>query len=176
MGPRTKGDIVLIEFDYTQDFDTIDYRKNPEMYIIGRGEQGVLLVEPYKSEICKHWRFRTPEIAFASANRIYSMFNDYLIRGEFVGADMARKFLMMGWTRARRYANHRDGKKYDDRGRIKPQAEDHFTCDKAESARIFKRVYDAARTNKTYRNMVREWRRKEEDRWGQKNEKLFLKR
>ncbi len=51
MGSRTKGDIVLIEFDYTQDFDTIDYRKNPEMYIIGRGEQGVLLVEPYKSEI-----------------------------------------------------------------------------------------------------------------------------
>ena len=121
----------MIEFDYTLDFDNIDYRKNPEMYIIGRGEQGVLLVEPYKTEICKHWRFRTPEIAFASANRIYAMFNDYLIRDEFVGADMARKFLMMGWTRARRYANHRDGKKYDDRGRIKPQAKDHFTCDKA---------------------------------------------
>ena len=166
----------MIEFDYTLDFDTIDYRKNPELYIIGRGEQGVLLCEPYKSEICKHWRFRTPQIAFDSANRIYAMFDDYLIRDEFVGADMARKFLMMGWTRARRYANHRDGKKYDDNGRIKPQEPDHWTCDKAESARIFKRVYDAARTNKTYRNMVREWRRKEEDRWSQKNPTLFLKR
>ena len=49
------------------------------------------------------------------------MFDDYLIRYEFVGADMARKFLMMGWTRARRYANHRSGKKYDDNGRIKAQ-------------------------------------------------------
>ena len=166
MGSRTKGDIILIEFDYTQDFDTIDYRKNPEMYIIGRGEQGVLLVEPYKSDICKHWRFRTPEVAFNSATKIYSMFDEYLRVGDFVGADMARKFLMMGWTRARRYANHRDGKKYDNRGRIKPQAEDHFTCDKAESARIFKRVYDAARTNKTYRNMVREWRELEENRHG----------
>ena len=89
----------MIEFDYTLDFDTIDYRKNPELYIIGRGEQGVLLCEPYKSEICKHWRFRTPQIAFDSANRIYAMFDDYLVRDEFVGADMARKFLMMGWTR-----------------------------------------------------------------------------
>ena len=166
MGLRTKGDTVLIEFDYTLDFDNIDYRKNPELYIIGRGEQGVLLVEPYKSEICKHWRFRTPEVAFNSATKIYSMFDEYLRVGDFVGADMARKFLMMGWTRARRYANHRDGKKYDNRGRIKPQAEDHFTCDKAESARIFKRVYDAARTNKTYRNMVREWRELEENRHG----------
>ena len=32
---------------------------------------------------------------------------------DFVGADMARKFLQMGFTRARRYANHRGGKKYD---------------------------------------------------------------
>ena len=159
MGPRTKGNTVLIEFDYTLDFDNIDYRKNPELYIIGRGEQGVLLCEPYKSEICKHWRFRTPEIAYKSANTIAAMFNGYLDVGNFVGADMCRKFLMMGWTRARRYANHR-----------------HFTCDKAESARIFKRVYDAARTNKTYRNMVREWRKKEEDRWTQKNPTLFLKR
>lgn len=78
MGSRTKGDTVLIEFDYTLDFDNIDYRKNPELYIIGRGEQGVLLVEPYKSEICKHWRFRTPEVAFNSATKIYSMFDEYL--------------------------------------------------------------------------------------------------
>ena len=153
----------MIEFDYTLDFDTIDYRKNPELYIIGRGEQGVLLVEPYKSEICKHWRFRTPEIAFASANRIYSMFDDYLVRGEFVGADMARKFLMMGWTRARRYANHRSGRKYDKNGNVKPQESDHWTCDKAESARIFKKVYDQARTNSTYKKMYKQWRLQENE-------------
>ena len=27
--------------------------------------------------------------------------------------DMCRKFLEMGFTRARRYTNHRDGRKYD---------------------------------------------------------------
>ena len=29
----------------------------------------------------------------------------------FIGADMARKFLQMGYGRSRRYANHKSGKK-----------------------------------------------------------------
>ena len=41
----------------------IDYRAHPELYRVGRGEQGVLICEPYKSELTKHWRFRTPDIA-----------------------------------------------------------------------------------------------------------------
>lgn len=36
----------------------IDYREHPELYKVARGEQGVLTVEPYKSEILPHWRFR----------------------------------------------------------------------------------------------------------------------
>lgn len=151
------------EFDYTLDYDTIDFRENPELYRIGRGEQGVLLVEPYKSDICRYWRFKTPELATASSTRIFDMFMEYLDEGDFVGADMARKFLMMGWTRARRYANHRDGKKYDENRNVKPQEEDHWTCDKAESARIFKAVYDVARTNTEYKKMYKEWRRKENE-------------
>ena len=31
--------------------------------------------------------------------------------------DMCRKFLEMGFTRARRYANHKDGKKYGKDGK-----------------------------------------------------------
>ena len=152
---------MLKEFDYSLDYDNIDFRENPELYRIGRGEQGVLLVEPYKSEICQHWRFRTPSIARRSADTIRRMFGDYLIRGDFVGADMARKFLMMGWTRARRYANHRDGNKYDENGNVKPQEADHWTCDKAESARIFKEVYDCARQDPRYRVLYKEWRSQE---------------
>ena len=30
----------------------------------------------------------------------------------------------MGFTRARRYANHKDGKKYDKNGNIRPQEKD----------------------------------------------------
>ena len=149
------------EFDYSLDYDTIDFSEKPELYRIGRGEQGVLLVEPYKSDICRHWRFKTPDLAAASAARIYDMFMEYLDEGDFVGADMARKFLMMGWTRARRYANHRSGRKYDENGNVKPQEDDHWTCDKAESARIFKAVYDVARTNSVYKKMYKEWREQE---------------
>jgi hypothetical protein len=46
-------------FDYTLDFKTTDFRQRPELYRIGRGEQGVLLVEPYKGELLPHWRFKT---------------------------------------------------------------------------------------------------------------------
>ena len=46
-------------FDYSVDFSTIVFRKQPELYRIGKGEQGVLSVEPYKSEILPHWRLKT---------------------------------------------------------------------------------------------------------------------
>ena len=45
-------------FDYDLDFTTTDFRTHPELYRVGRGEQGVLLVEPYKSEILPHWTAR----------------------------------------------------------------------------------------------------------------------
>ena len=70
----------------------VDYRAHPERYRVGKGEQGVLICEPYKSEILAHWRFKTPEIARASSKTIYRMFLAYLRQGDFVGADMARKF------------------------------------------------------------------------------------
>ena len=100
------------EFDYDLDYKNLDIRAQPELYRVGRGEQGVLLVEPYKSEILPHWRFATPDIALESSDIIYQMFLDYLAADDFIGADMARKFIQMGYTRARRYANHKGGKKY----------------------------------------------------------------
>nr|WP_198027210.1 DUF4385 family protein [Candidatus Paracaedibacter symbiosus] len=58
----------------------IDYRKNPEEYRVGKGEQGVLICEPYKSEILPYWRFKNPEIANKSANGIFCLFKKYLIK------------------------------------------------------------------------------------------------
>lgn len=101
-----------MSFDYDLDFEQIDFRLRPELYRIGRGEQGVLLVEPYKSEILPHWRFKDPEVARASAAKIYALYLGYRDAGDFAGMDMARKFLQMGWTRSLRYAKHRTGKKY----------------------------------------------------------------
>ena len=136
---------------YMKWYEGIDFRKNPELYRIGRGEQGVLMAEPYKSEICPHWKFRTFGLAFISAAKIDDMFLEYLKQGDFVGADMARKYLQMGWTRARRYANHPDGRKYKKGTReVLPQADDHATSEKAQCAAIFKIVFDRARVNPDY--------------------------
>ncbi|HYH12012.1 MAG TPA: DUF4385 domain-containing protein [Thermomicrobiales bacterium] len=141
-------------FDYDLDFDTIDFRQRPDLYRIGKGEQGVLLVEPYKSELLPHWRFRTPEIARESADRIYEMFLRYKADGDFVGMDMARKFLQMGFTRARRYANHKSGRKWS------PGHEEVLPPDvdpvKAASAAIFYDVYVRAREDPEYRRMKEE--------------------
>lgn len=101
-----------MEFDYTLDYSAIDFRQHPELYRIGRGEQGVLSVEPYKSEILPLWRFRTLEVARKSAEEIYALYLRYKAGNDFVGMDMARKFLQMGWTRSLRYFNHKSGKKY----------------------------------------------------------------
>ena len=129
---------------------SIDYRKEPHLYNIGRGQQGVLICEPYKSEICQHWRFKTVQEAIKSSEQILIMFYDYIEQDDFVGADMAKKFLHMGFTRSRRYANHRDGKKYADDGTILPQESDALTCEKAQSARIFYSAWKEARENELY--------------------------
>ena len=141
-------------FDYDLDFDSVDFRKHPELYRVGKGEQGVLLVEPYKSEILPHWRFATPEIAEASSQKITALFAEYKAADDFVGMDMARKFLQMGWTRARRYANHPGGRKYDKTSaEVLPRQEDLI---KAESARIFYDRYVTARNDPDYKRMKEE--------------------
>jgi hypothetical protein len=142
--------------DDSLDDATINFREHPELYQVGRGEQGVLLVEPYKSELLPHWRFRTPALAEASAVHIYAQFLTYKAAGDFVGMDMARKFLQMGYTRARRYANHRSGRKYDPETReVLPQAADWRTNEKAHSARIFCAYYLKANADPDYQQAKR---------------------
>jgi len=139
-------------FDYEIDFANINFRNHPELYRIGKGEQGVLLVEPYKSEILIHWRFKTPEIARTSANKIYNMFLQYKSQEDFVGMDMARKFLQMGYTRARRYANHKSGRKYAEGSReVLPREEDAV---KAVSAKVFYEKWQKAKTDKKYLELM----------------------
>ncbi len=140
------------EFDYSLDFETIDFRQHPELYRIGRGEQGVLLVQPYKSEILPHWRFKTPDIARQSAQKIYTLFLNYKDQEDFVGMDMARKFLQMGYTRSRRYANHKSGRKYNKGSKIiLPRQEDPI---KAESAKVFYEKWQLAKTDAEYIRMA----------------------
>jgi hypothetical protein len=141
-------------FNYDLPFDEIDFRERPDLYRVGRGEQGVLMVEPYKSELLPYWRFRTPDIARESAAALTEMFHAYKAAGDFVGMDMARKFLQMGFTRSRRYANHKSGRKWSPgRTEVLPQDVDPV---KAESASIFYEAYVAAKDDPDYLRMKAE--------------------
>ena len=149
------------EFDYTLDYKNILFEKNDPRYRIGRGEQGVLLVRPYTNDICQHWRFKTIQEARKSSHLIYVMYMVYREDRDFVGMDMCRKFLEMGFTRARRYANHADGKKYDAEGKVKPQEPDALTSDKAISANIFRDMRTKVCDDEVYKLMRKNWRANE---------------
>ena len=155
------------EFDYNLDYKHTMFRPNDTRYRIGRGEQGVLLVRPYTENICQHWRFKTVAIAKKSAKTIYEMYVDYKKIHDFVGMDMCRKFLEMGFTRARRYANHKDGRKYiqthDEKFRQLPQAKDWATNEKAKAARVFKKYRDLVTHDETYIEMRKSWRQFEKN-------------
>ncbi len=154
------------KFNYSLDYKNLDLRQQPELYRTGVGEQGVLLVEPYKSEILPLWRFKTPAIAKQSAQKIFKLFLVYKMQNDFVGMDMARKFLQMGYTRSRRYANHRSGKKYDgpvpqDKKGVsgahgRPELPLETDPEKAESAAMFYVVWQKAKADPVYQQLLRQ--------------------
>lgn len=133
-------------------------------YRIARGEQGVLTFEPYKSLLLPLWRFKTVAIARASCAALSAAFASYVARGDFVGADMARKFIQMGMTRARRYANHKGGRKYDrserevlrdggGRRELEKSRGHEGMEEKAEASEVFKRGWEACRGDEGYQEL-----------------------
>lgn len=154
------------KFDYSLNYKNLDLRKHPELYRTGIGEQGVLLVEPYKSEILPYWKFKTPELAATSAKKIYKLFLQYKNQHDFVGMDMTRKYLQMGYTRSRRYANHKSGKKYkgavpaDKKGISRSHGREILENDpdpvKGESAAIFFKMLQKVKDDKKYSRLLQE--------------------
>jgi hypothetical protein len=136
----------------------IDYRASPRKYRVGKGEQGVLICEPYKSEIGQYWRFKTEAIAEESSEKIFIMFEDYLKADDFVGADMARKYLQMGYTRARRYANYKGGKKYDKNQDYALLERGTGDMEKTAAADVFYKRWKQAEANARYATMKKQWK------------------
>ncbi|EHP1856332.1 DUF4385 domain-containing protein [Salmonella enterica subsp. enterica serovar Tennessee] len=151
--------MAIKPFNYQQDFSSIDFRQQPELYQVGRGEQEVLLVEPYKSEILPFWRYKDKASAMKSAEQIYQLFEAYRQQDDFVGMDMARKFIQMGYTRARRYANYKGGKKYAEDGSLNTRGNDPI---KAAAATVFKGWWDKIRQDEDYLKR----KRQHQARWG----------
>ena len=136
-------------------FDGIDLRQNPLAYAIGRGEYGLFHAEPYRSELLPLWAFRTPEVATTSIAAIRQKFEAYAAVDDFVGMDVARKYMQMGWTRARRYARHPGGRKYVEQGQELPLGPEDPT--KAESARLFREALDHLLRDPRYREARKAW-------------------
>jgi hypothetical protein len=130
----------------------VDFRERPEAYEIGRGEEGVFKVQPYKDELLESWGFADRETADAGGEAIYGKYREYRDRGEFVGMDMARKYLQMGYTRAMRYARYPGGQKYGDDG---TEREPTFWADhdKREAALVYDVWYQRVENDETYRDM-----------------------
>jgi hypothetical protein len=133
-------------------YSGVDLRKHPEAYRIGRGEQGVFHAEPYKSELLPLWSFKDAEVAKESADAIYGRFLEYRDKRDFVGMDVARKYLQMGYTRSRRYAKYSGGNK------SKPLEEPEPA--KSRAAEIFYAKWREAAEDEEYLKLKEEHRRR----------------
>ena len=162
----------MSKFDYSLDYKNLNFRDRPDLYRVGKGEQGVLLVEPYKSEILPNWRFKNPDIATNSSQKIYQMFLEYLEQDDFVGADMARK-IFCKWAIPDRDATltTKAVKKY----RSNPQKAGSQAAEKearqeilpldidpikAKSAEIFKAKWQEAKGNSKYQRLLEQHQQK----------------
>jgi hypothetical protein len=138
----------------------VNFRENPEEYEVGRGEQGAFKVQPYKDELLPNWTVKDLDAAEESAEIIFEQFQQYARDGDFVGMDMARKYLQMGYTRAMRYAKYPGGQKYDDGKERDPQ--EWYDEEKREIALRFETKWEQAREDEQYQRLKDEHREKYE--------------
>ena len=133
-------------------YSGVDLRKHPEAYEIGRGGQGAFHAEPYKGELLPLWTFKDSKAAKKSADDIYERFVDYKAEGDFVGMDVARKYLQIGYTRSQRYARYKGGNK--SKPLEKPDPE------KSRAAEIFYKKWRKAAEDDEYLKLREEHRRR----------------
>ncbi|SEH13241.1 protein of unknown function [Natronorubrum sediminis] len=128
----------------------IDFRDEPERYEIGRGEEGVFKVEPYKSELLPLWSYADEAAARESAQDIYERYERYRANDDFPGMDMARKYLQMGYTRAMRYAKYPGGRKYDESDGGEREPQQWADPDKRAGALVFESYWERVREDERY--------------------------
>ena len=125
----------MIEFDYKLDYKQLDFtdKKVRKLYRIGRGEQGVLLVNTQTTYVnigdLKH-------LKSSIITKIFDMYLDYRIQKTllvWICVESFRKWVLQGED----IRNHKDGNKYDSNGKVK-QEKDWATSEKAKSHRRFK--------------------------------------
>ena len=156
-GP-VRGDVDEVEDGPEYD---LDFREHPERYRHTPDERGAFKIEPYKSELLPLWGVATLDDAEEGAAAIHERYREYREAGEFVGMDMARKYLQMGWTRAMRYAKYPGGKKYerdDDGDRVEREPQEWYDPEKREIALVYREHLDRVREDDAYERAKREHR------------------
>ena len=129
----------------------VDFREHPARYRPTDDERGVFKIEPYKSELLPLWTISDLESAEDAATAIRERYREYRARGEFVGMDLARKYLQMGWTRALRYAKYPGGQKYVDDEERDPQR--WYDDEKYEISQVYRDHLDAVRSDEEYERL-----------------------
>ncbi len=130
----------------------IDFRAHPEAYRVQSGEQGVFKVEPYKSELLPCWQYKDEAAAKEAISALRNQYAAYKSAGDFVGMDMARKYLQMGFTRAMRYAKYPGGKKYADDG-TEREPQTWADPDKRAAAIVFRDAWQAVKDDPAYQRL-----------------------
>jgi hypothetical protein len=146
----TRGDVPEIEDGPEYD---LDFGAHPERYRHTSDERGVFKIEPYKSELLPLWTISDLDAAREAAVAIHDRFETYRAERDFVGMDMARKYLQMGWTRALRYAKYPGGRKYrsDDRGnRVERDPQEWYDAEKREISQVYRAYLDRVREDEQY--------------------------
>lgn len=130
----------------------------------------MLSFEPYKGLILPFWAFRTVPVARNSSEILWAIFESYVERKDFVGADMTRKFIQMGMTRARRYANHKGGRKYakDTGDKLQKwtggsEEDVRKRREKEEASEIFKLVWRRCIDDERYKHLKQDWIKEKRD-------------
>ncbi|MEF8773802.1 MAG: DUF4385 family protein [Halobacteriales archaeon] len=141
--------------------DEVDVRTDPDSYEIGRGSEGAFRFQPYKDELLAHWTVAEFASARRGAERIYGRFLAYVAADDFPGADMARKYLRLGFTRAMRYAKYPGGRKYDDDGTERDPRQWHDT-EKRAVAQVYRHYWALARTDERYERLREKYRQRHE--------------
>ena len=132
---------------------SLDYRAHPEHYVYSPDERGVFKVHPYKEELLPHWTFRDVESATRSITALKEQFEKYREDEDFVGMDMARKYVQMGFTRAMRYAKYPGGRKYNEDGSQR-EAQTWADAEKRQVAILYRDALATLREDATYEALL----------------------
>jgi hypothetical protein len=130
----------------------VDFREHPECYRYQSGEQGAFKVQPYKDELLPHWGFKDADAAREAVAALQDRYDTYRAQADFVGMDMVRKYLQMGFTRAMRYAKYPGGQKYDDDG-TERTPEEWAAPEKRAAAVVFRDAWQELTDDPEYQRL-----------------------